>query len=431
MDYQEMLNARDGASTQKENIAVGTFYKKRIESKYRNVVELRPELTNSLLFCEGLKRDQQQTNDLRDSFQLHYTLNEDSSGIYELELQGPGNIQTLSQLLLNTPAVVAQKGFIEQTIGGLMAAAETLHEKGIYHLCFAPQEIFMRKSDNKPQLLCHGSSFQNMSDSAIIYKDFEDMVAPEVINKEPVDARSDVYALGCFIKKLFDSGDIPMEYKAVVKKATATDPAQRYQSVAEMRQALMAKKRLKHSALLMAAVLGVVAIIIFFLFSLIPDNANVEFIDDTGIRPVDHYAEDIAEPTIDYDPNEYLDPDLEMYMDSIGEMSSEELDALLDSIRPIANAEEMFRRQFTSQAESRLSQLYSQQQMGSSQSDFIAHSQSVMDDLMNQAKQLGERCNLTEEQATLLADQIIARIQAQKQAQVIRYGSMTQGQDEE
>lgn len=408
---------------------IGTFYKKRIEGKYRNVVELRSDLTNSRVFCEALRRDQQLGEDMDKAFQLTYKLNEDSGGIYELELQGPGNIQTLLQLLQSTPAVVAQKGFLDQTIQELMVAAETLNEQGIYHLCFAPQEIFMRKSDNKPQLLCHGSTFQNMRDAAFIYRHFDDMVAPEVMAHEPVDARSDVYALGCLIRKLYESGYMPMEYKAVVKKATAADPEARYQSVASMRQALTSKKRVKRSALLMGAALGVVALIIFFLVSLIPESSNVEFIDNTGLVPVDHYAEEPEEADIDYDPTEYLDPDQQMYLDSLGEMSDDELNALLDSVAPIANSEEMFRRQFSAQAESRLSQLYSRQQMGSSQSDFIAHSQSVMDELMEQAKELGQRCNLAEDQAIELADQIIAHIQTQKQAQVTRYGSMTQSQE--
>ena len=431
MNYEEMLNKKEGAAIHKEPMTIGAFYKKRIENKYRNVVELRPDLANSLLFCEGLKRDQATGMDIRDAFQLHYTTKEDSGGIYELEVNEPGNYQPLSQVLATTPAVVAERGFIDEMVERLMTATEKLHQKEIYHLCFAPEDIFIRKNDRQPLLLFHGSSFQSMRNSALLYKGFEEMVAPEVLNNEGVDARTDVFALGCFIRKLHDSGSMSMEYKQVVKKATAEDPLQRFQSVDEMRKAIAKKRGFKRSAIFAGTAVAIVLVLLFLFFDLMPQSANVEFIDQTGLVAVDHYAEDVMEDTFTYDPNEYIDPDQQEYLDSLGVMTGAELDALLDSVGPIANAEELFRRQFTPQVEAKMSELYSQQQLGSSQSDFLAHSQNVMDELMETALTLGERCDMTEEQTTLLADQIIARIQAAKQSTITRYGSMTQSQDEE
>ena len=431
MNYEEMLNARESTESRKEQMLLGNFYRKRIEGKYRNVIELRPELADSLVFCDGLRQDQMANKSMRDSFQLHYNLNEDSSGIFEIEVQELGNFQTLSQLLADNPAVVTEKGFLDDTIGALMDAAEKLHSNGIFHLCFSPKEIFMRKGDRNPMLLCHGSSFRNMRDQAILYRGYEDMVAPEVLSDQSVDHRSDIYALGCFIKKLYENGDMPIEYKQIVKKATAEDPAQRYQSIAEMAKALSSKKSFKRSMILLGAAVAVVLLCIFMFFDLMPQSSNVEFIDDTGLRNVDHYAEDILDTdTFTYDPTEYLDPDQQEYLDSLGTMSEDELNALLDSIGPIANAEEMFRRQFTPQVERAMAELYSQQQMGSSQNSFIAHSQQTIDQLMATARELGERCDMSEDKSAELADQIIAHVQAERQRQVTRYGSMTQSSEE-
>jgi hypothetical protein len=111
-------------------------------------------------------------------------------------------------------------------------------------------------------------------------------------------------------------------------------------------------------------------------------------------------------------------------------MSDAELNALLDSIGPIANAQEIFRRQFTPQVERIMAELYSRQQMGSSQNSFIAHSQQAIDQLMESAKQIGEQCDLSEDQISELADQIISHIQTERQRQVTRYGSMTQSGEE-
>lgn len=431
MNYEEMLNARDNAAVHKEQMLYGSFCKKKIENKYRNVIEIKPELADSLVFCDALRQDRAANLTINDVFQLHYTINEDSSGIFAIELQEMGNFLTLAQLLAETPAVVTEKGFIDNTVRAMMDAAEKLSEKGIFHLCFSPKEILMRKSDRNPMIVCHGSSFRNMSNQAELYSGYEDMVAPEVLTEQPVDTRSDIYAIGCLIRKLYEFGDMPMEYKQVVKKATAEDPAQRYQSIAEMRKALESKKGFKKTLIMLGAAIAVVLIGIFLFFDLMPQGSNVEFIDDNGLRTRDYYAEDpLDTDTIAYDPTEYLDPDQQEYLDSLGTMSEDELNALLDSIGPIANAEEMFRRQFTPQVERIMAEIYSRQQMGSSQSSFVANSQQAIDRLMETARQLGEQCDLSEDQTSELADQIISHIQAERQRQVTRYGSMTQSSEE-
>ena len=421
-----MLNVREGAALNKEKQPLGTFYKKRIDRKYRHVVELRPELAESLVFCDGLRRDQQTSRDAAaGTSQLRYELQEDSSGIYELEIVGNASYMTLSQLLFNMPSVVAEKGFVDHMVTNLMSILENLHSQGVYQLCLAPQAIFLRKGDRSPMLLWHGSSFQNMNDAKLLYQGFEDTVAPEVLAGEAGDARSDVWAIGALVKKLYESGGMPMEYSQVVKKAMAEDPDKRYQSVESMRHALSRKKGVKRTGIMTLVALAVAALAVFLFFDIMPQSSNVEFIDQNGLVPVDHYAEDIPDEPIEYDPMEYIDPEQLEIMDSLGILTGDQLEAFLDSVAPLANAEEIFRRQFEQQAQSMLTQLYSNEQMGSSQNAFIAKSQEVMEDLMQTAQLLGEQCDLSEEQATNLANQIIARIQAEKQRNVTRYGSLT------
>lgn len=426
MNYEEMLNVREGAALNKEKQPLGTFYKKRIDRKYRHVVELRPELAESLVFCDGLRRDQQTSRDAAaGTSQLRYELQEDSSGIYELEIVGNASYMTLSQLLFNMPSVVAEKGFVDHMVTNLMSILENLHSQGVYQLCLAPQAIFLRKGDRSPMLLWHGSSFQNMNDAKLLYQGFEDTVAPEVLAGEAGDARSDVWAIGALVKKLYESGGMPMEYSQVVKKAMAEDPDKRYQSVESMRHALSRKKGVKRTGIMTLVALAVAALAVFLFFDIMPQSSNVEFIDQNGLVPVDHYAEDIPDEPIEYDPMEYIDPEQLEIMDSLGILTGDQLEAFLDSVAPLANAEEIFRRQFEQQAQSMLTQLYSNEQMGSSQNAFIAKSQEVMEDLMQTAQLLGEQCDLSEEQSTNLANQIIARIQAEKQRNVTRYGSLT------
>lgn len=430
MNYEEMLNSREGTAMNKERLAIGTFYRKRAERRLHHVVELRPELAANAGFCSGLDNDRQMAMESREKFLLHFDLHEDSSGVYELELTDGGNYMTLSQLLKNTPAVVAERGFIDGMVADLMTILQKLHDRGVCQVSLAPEEIFLRKGDHSPMLLCHGSSLSRFDDMKSLYRGFEDCVAPEVLEGGETDVRSDVWALGALVKKLYDNGDLPVEYRKVVKKAMADDPAQRYQTIEEMRQALARKKGMKRTAIVALAALAVAALAVFLFFDLMPQNSNVEFIDDNGLVPVDHYADDIYDEPINYDPLEYMDPYQREMLDSMGVMSGEELEALLDSVVPIANAQEIFRRQFEREAQTMLTQLYSREQMGSSQNDFIARSQSVMDELMESARRLGEQCDMDDDQATTLAGQIIARIQAEKQRNITRYGSMTESQDE-
>ena len=426
MNYEEMLKAQEGNGGNREEMLLGFFQRKLIDRKYRNVVALKPELTDSLVFCEGLRNDQKLCMEVKDSHQLRYELHEDSGGIYELELE-QGNYQTLSQLLNENPAMVAARGFLDQMTNALMDLTEKLHEKGVYHLCYDPKNILMRKGDNSPMLLCHGSSFMGMKDQKQFYAGYEDVIAPEVLEGGEIDGRSDIYGIGRLIEKICNSGSLSYEYKGVVKKATADDPQKRYSTIAEMRQALSKRRGMKRSLWLSLASLAVVAVAVFLFFDLMPEASNVEFVDDNGlVTKGDPFSEEFDEPFEDDQP-EYLDPEIEIYMDSIGmdEMTDDEFHALADSVKQVARVEEIFRRRFEQRANSKLSGLYGNSSLGSSESDFISRSSTVMQELMDYAGELSEQTGLSKEQANSMATSIISRMQAEMQQGVTRYGSMT------
>ena len=127
MNFEEMLNAQDGVALRREPMPFGAFYRKQIDRKYRYVVDLRADLTDSIVFTEGLKRDQQSVSTIDNKQQLRYELHEDSGGIYEMELQ-PGNYQTLAQLLDSQPAIVAERNFVSNMLNDVMDFTEQLHE---------------------------------------------------------------------------------------------------------------------------------------------------------------------------------------------------------------------------------------------------------------------------------------------------------------
>lgn len=416
MNYEEMLKAQESSAAQGEQTPLGSLFRKQDDRKFRCMLELRADLSDSLVFCESLRRDQKLTIGINDPHQMHYELHEDSGGIYELELE-MGSYQTLSQLLNANPAVVAQKGFKFQTVDALMTFVEQLHGQGVYHLCFAPSTVFMRKSDNAPMLMCHGSSFLKMKDASLLYKGFESYVAPEVLAGGEIDQRSDIYALGRFVEYLLGSTDMPMEYKKIVKKATAEDPSARYSTVSEMREALSRHHGTKRAVLTLLTVLVIVGLLVWAYFDLVPEADTIEFVDNNGLvtKPDPFSVEYEYEEDNSGLDNDFNDPTVAYFLDSLdmAELDDEDDEMPLDSAQASQRAEAVFIKRFTRQAQTMLSNLYSTEQIGGSEAQFVTKSHDVIEELIDYAKELGEQAGLPADVASAQALRIISRLQAQ------------------
>ena len=88
MNFEEMLNVQEGQKPHRESTPLGSYYRRQVDGKYRYVIELRPELTDSIVFCEALKQEQQWSVRQRGKQQLHYEVHQDSNDqLYELELE--------------------------------------------------------------------------------------------------------------------------------------------------------------------------------------------------------------------------------------------------------------------------------------------------------------------------------------------------------
>lgn len=415
MNFEEMLENREGVATHKESLPMGTFYKKLIDKKYRNVLELSSELTDSIVFCEALKADAKFTDTLHAEGQLHFTPKEDSNGIYELELE-QGSYQTFEQLLTQNPAVVAGKDYIDKVVNRLAEMLEMLHNQGILQYCLAPMTIFARKSDNLPLLLCHGSLYKNMTNLETLYQGQESYLAPEVLGDGVPDERSDVYALGKFIERLHADGKMSMEYKKVVAKATAAEPAKRYQNVGTMMQDLEKKRKLIHSTVALIAAVAIALFGLFLYFDMMPQTEDIEF-----VKPV---QEEVPDP---YDAA--LTPtELGLEVNDSDEMTEEQR---VDAAEMEAELEKIFRRQFSQAAEKTLSKVYSKERMNSSEQNFISSSESAFDDLIKKRDELATQAGLSEDKAKKIADQIISSIRESKQKQLKSYGYQKAGGTEE
>ena len=401
-----MLRSQDGAS-HREEMPIGVFSKKLLDRKYRNVVQLKPLLTESLVFSEGLKNDQRAASAVTHPAQLHYEILNDGKGGCELDLDA-ANIQTLAQLIDANPAVVAQPGFIDDTIRTLFDFTILLHERGIYHLCYAPQEIFVRKSDQLPMLLLHASHFVTMTVLAQVYTGFERFVAPEVLSDHVAGERQDVYALGRLIEWLFQHSDLPFEYKKVVSRATQTDPEQRYASVADMKQALQARRNMKRSAFTFGAAVAAVLLCVWLYFELVPQSADIEFVN------VANKADAAAElPDSGFNPETELglweDVDSIDVNDTLTASERAQMDAYMKK------AEEIFRRQYQREADRIISKVYTKEGMSLSENVFVASTNAMTDELKEMERKLAEDAGISDEKAVRIAAEINDQLAREKQ----------------
>jgi len=402
MNYEELLASRNGATMKKDSMPFGFLYKKKVDKTYANVLDLRHELSDSLRFCEMLKAEAQTTATITEPHQLHFQVNNDSSGLCSVIVER-GNCHTFEKLIEDKPAIVAKKGFVDGVMKELVEAVTSLNENGIYHLCFAPSNILVRKGEEMPLLLFHGSSYLQLNDQKKLYGDAAGYVAPEVLEEGTADARSEVYSLGLFMKYLYNDSDVPFEYKSVIKKATQADPAMRYASPNDMLKAMKTRHSTR-STLVTGVAAAAIALLGLGLFTeLLPNQEAVEFVE---AAPKEDFGEEMYPD--EFDPSmlvEAEEPDTAATQVDEKEMKVFE-----------AKAEQIFRKRYAAEADRILSKIYDKEHMNVSEKKFLSESTAVMAELSKKQMELGEEAGLNDTKSQRIASEIIERITNQKKA---------------
>lgn len=417
MNYEELVETRDVRKSNKVKMPLGYFHKRQIDGKYSNFVEFLDELSDNILFAECLKNDCEVAAQMSDRHQLHFTPNteEGNNGIYAVAVE-PGNYLTVGQLLNEVPAVVAQKGFLENTIKDLLDLTIMLNEKGVQQVCFAPCNVFVRRNDYDVRLLLHGSPFHRLGAYDTLYEGIEEYIAPEVLRGEVPTDRSDVYGLGKFIDYLNASSGLPFYLKSVIKKATAEDPEARYATVADLKKALSQRKATFKSAVTSLSAIAIALILVGLFFTLTPDTEMVEF-----VKPVE---EPISEELLDegFDPSTELGAaaDSATIAEAIKDYQMKDSDKIDEKkIREFeAKGEAIFRKQFSKEAERVLSGVYNGRTMSGGQKSFEDASGRAMQELVEKQIELGEHSALPSEKSQRIASEIIEQITERKKAEM-------------
>ena len=317
----------------------------------------------------------------------------------ELEL---GNYQTFEQLLMDNPAIVAEKEFMDTVLESLVEATSYLHSQQLRHVCYSPKTVFVRKGDSKALLLSHGSFYHAMSDLNEFYGDDTQYVAPEVLNGGAVDDRCDIYSIGKFMLSLYDQSDLPLEYRSALKKAVSESPEDRFNTPEDLLKSIQ-KRRASFKSLITLILVGIATLVCVGLyFEYFPETQPVEFVKPAPRQPTDDLIDDGFDPA-------------ELGVTSDGDSLVVDEAAQRDYQ---AKAEEIFRKKYEKEADRILSKIYNKDYMSNSEKKFLSESESTIEELMKSQSELGEEAGLTPERSQLIATEIIERITNQKKKEL-------------
>ena len=415
MNFEEMLEQRDVKKTSKIRMPYGYFYKRKIDGKYSNFVQFHDELTEDFFFGHCVKAECEAVGSIDHKVQLHFSTNDEKEGVYAIAVE-VGNYQTLEQLLNDNPAIVARNDFMTATLKNLFDFTSYLNSRDIFHVCYAPSNILMRKNDNSVRLLCHGSFYKKV-DVDLLYEGIEDYIAPEVFDRGKIDGRTDVYSLGKLIEYLYHSAGMPFELKPLVAKATDADPAKRYSSVEDFEVAINKARTLKRTGILAAAALAVALTLVWLFFYMLPSPDALEY-----VKPVE-------EPV----PDEMVEEDMEALLGIGADADSATIAQVVRQQQYIkdslgmsegkmrqynAKAEEIFRKQFSKAAESIISKVYNNDQMNASEKDFSANAQKMTTELVYKKDEIMKSTAISSDRAEAIANKIIEQLTEKKKVEM-------------
>lgn len=411
MNYEEMLNAREKAGGKGVDVLIGVMRQTQVEQKYRYVVALKPLLADSSAFRDALQRDHSWSMKHAGKHQVQYDIEDDNTLLLET-----GSFLTLDQLLQSNPAIVATQGFVDQLMAQLMDYAAKLHADGVYQLCFAPQNIFMRKGSTTPMVLTHGSFYTDMKDRKGLFDGCEQYVAPEVLAGEKPTEASDVYSLGKLIGYLFDKGGMSVLYKMLMKKATAEDANARFQTVEQMKSSLAEKRNMQRSLIGLAAAVVIALLCVWIYMEWMPQRSDIEFLEPAKKQtydPFDQPYDPDVQMVLDGDTIKITDEDMEMYTQK---------------------AEQIFRRRFEEAADEKLEGIFGKMNMGANEKAILADSKHMRQELEELKSTLADDTGISSERAEEIAKDIIEEKMAKKKKELENLAvqkGLTGAEDEE
>ena len=136
---------------------------------------------------------------------------------------------TLTEYLAEHPDKASRVRIFDQ----LLAATAYLHKAGVLHNDLKPDNILITRTNHDVRLIDFGFADDDSHYMDRTLGGTRGYASPELVEgHEAVDARSDVYALGCIMQQLF-----PGRYRPIARRCTHPNRERRYAHVEHLMQA--------------------------------------------------------------------------------------------------------------------------------------------------------------------------------------------------
>jgi serine/threonine protein kinase len=400
MNYEELIESRDSRTLRIAKFPIGVLYKQLVDKKYCNVVKLREDLKDNIIIDGDIEYEGKKNIILNNRHLLHFNIIRDKSNAVVGLMVEQGNFISVSELFLDNPSAVATPDSIHQIVHDLLGVTSYLHSQNIFHVCFSPESVLCRKGTNSILLLSHGSFYKNRA--SLIFSDYADFVAPEVLSNAEIDSRSDIYSLGKFIESLFVFSEMPITYRKVIDRATKENPEERYQSVRDMQHDLRNMSRLYKTLISVAVVLVVLGLGTFFWIDAHSDQTSVEYVKPAPKEPTDDLLDDGFN----------AQTELGVVMgDSTYQMTPQQKQQQKIYEKKV---ESIFRAQFAKKANVILDKIYNKTYMSASEKKFMTASQNTTNELMKAQMEIGQKAGLNDAVSQRIASDIVEKLTQQK-----------------
>lgn len=245
-------------------------YRVRLYGKLHFLKRLKPELRTHPQYVAALQKEFETGYQLDHPHLVRY-LSKTADGILMDYVDG----ETLSLFAQSHPDYFKSHKNADRFLRQLLSVVGYLHSHQIVHLDLKPANILITRVGNDVKLVdlgyCYTDCYTDTTGRTDKYAASE-----QLDGSARVDARTDIYAIGRILQTL----PCAYHYNKVIRRCTAKNPADRYQNVDEVEQALAPKNNYHWLWLLL---IPLTASLLFLLPRSVDDGEQVEQANDTAI----------------------------------------------------------------------------------------------------------------------------------------------------
>lgn len=403
MNYEEILESRQGENPRGVHTPIGTLARRQVEGQWRYELRLDSLLTEDAHFIDALEKDEEAARLSNRPEQVKFSIERDSAGPYALLLP-KGNYTTLEQYLNEQPMALAHKGYIETTLQRLSTLCKEASERGLHLVSMHPSLLLVRRKEGEVVALLHGSLYMNLGPTTErVFGSVKESIAPELFEGAKPDDTSDTYALAWLAQWLYQSAEVPMGADAVLNKALDPQPDKRPATPQKFIERIGRRNGMAKQGLLLLLATVIAAFIIGVYFEMVPKTEVVEFVKPNAVDSMAWVLEDTI-----FIPDDEIVPG----QDSMATLMTPQERAMMK--RYEMKAEEIFRKRYAKAADPILSTIYNKKSMASDQEKFAATSLAGAEELDRLQKELANEVGITDVRGQKLASEVIQEITKKK-----------------